>query len=166
MAEARKHVPRATKKQIKNKTVAVVRTTSPRMQLWMSGKLDPEDLTDEEVNKMQLMDSDGHFRGRPPGMVPRELMLAFRTEQQKRLQSWFAEQVPLAQTAVKELLASKHLSPGDATRLRAAEGVFERVIGKVGQETHVIVDKGRSFEDVTADVVMDLDMGEIEGEVL
>lgn len=115
---------------------------------------------------MCLMDSDGHFRGRPPGMVPRDLMMAFRTEQQKRLQAWFAEQVPIAQKAMQELLLSRHLAPGDATRLRAAEGVFERVIGKVGQETHIIVDKGRSFEDVTADVVMDLDMDEIEGEAV
>lgn len=141
-----------------------VNTTSPRMKMWMNGEISPEQLTDDEVNKMQLMDADGHFRGRPPGMIPRELAVAFRMEQQKRLMSWFAEQVPVAQRAMKELLESRHLAPGDATRLRAAEGVFERVIGKVGQETHIVVDKGRSFEDVTADVVMDLDMSEIEGE--
>lgn len=164
MAQARESPKsnRPSKAQIKSKRVAVVATRSPRMQMWMAGELGPEDLTDEEVNKMQLMDSDGHFRGRPPGMIPRELALAFRMEQQKRLMSWFAEQVPVAQRAMKELLESRHLAPGDATRLRAAEGVFERVIGKVGQETHIVVDKGRSFEDVTADVVMDLDMSEIE----
>lgn len=154
---------RPTKKQIKNRTVAVVRTTSPRMRMWMDGELKPEDLTDDEVNKMQLQDADGHFRGRPPSMIPRELALAFRTEQQRRLQAWFAEQVPLAKAALQELILSRHLAPGDSTRLRAAESVFERVIGKVGQETHIVVDKGRSFEDVTADVVMDLDLDGDEG---
>lgn len=142
------------------RTVKRVSTVSPRMQAWMDGKLQPEDLTDDEVTKMQLMDSDGHFRGRPPGMIPRDLAVAFRTEQQKRLMAWFAEQVPVAQKAYRELLQSRHLQPGDAARLRAAEGIFERVVGKVGQETHIIVDKGRTFEDVTADVVMDLDMDE------
>jgi len=157
---------RPTRKQVKEKTVAVVRTTSPRMQMWMSGQLKPEDLTDEEVARGRLMDQDGHFRGRPPSMIPRELAMAFRSESQRRLMAWFQEMVPDAQRAYKEMLNSRHLQPGDAARLRAAEAVFERVIGKVGQETHIVVDKGRSFEDVTADVVMDLDMDEIEGEVI
>ena len=126
----------------------------------MAGQIDPADLTDDEVSKMRLMDADGHFRGRPTAVIPRDLAMAFRSEQQRRLMAWFAEQVPLAQTAVTELLRSRHLSPGDATRLRAAESVFERVIGKVGQETHITVDKGRTFEDVTSDVVADLEMDE------
>ena len=130
------------------------------MQEWMAGRITAEDLTDEEVNKMQLMDSNGHFSGRPPRMIPRDLALAFRTEGQKRLMAWFQEQVPTAQKAYREILTSRHLMPGDAARLKAAEGIFERVIGKVGSETHIVVDKGRSFEDVTSDVVADLEMDE------
>ena len=148
---------RPTRKQIKNKTVAVVRTVSPRMQMWMSGELKAEDLTDEEVAKGQLMDKDGHFRGRPPSMIPRELAMAFRSESQKRLMQWFQEQVPLAQKATQELLQSRHLAPGDATRLRAAEGIFERVVGKVGTETHIVVDKGKSFEDFVGEALIDVE---------
>lgn len=138
----------------------IVETQSPRMIAWLNGELKAEDLTDEEVTRMQLMDKDGHFKGRPPKAIPRDLALAFRTEGQKRLMAWFQEQVPVAQKAYREILQSRHLMPGDAARLRAAEGIFERVIGKVGQETHIVVDKGRTFEDVTADVVMDLDIEE------
>lgn len=140
-----------------SKQVARVRTTSPRMQMWMNGEIDPSELTDEEVNKMRLMDADGHFRGRPTAVIPRDLAMAFRTEQQKRLMAWFGEQVPLAQKAMQELLMSRHLAPGDATRLRAAEGIFERVIGKVGQETHLVVDKGTTFDDVLEGVLVDVE---------
>lgn len=147
---------RPTRKQVKEKTVAVTRTTSTRMQMWMSGELTPEMLTDEEVAKGRLMDADGHFRGRPPSMIPRELAIAFRTESQKRLMQWFQEQVPLAQKATQELLMSRHLAPGDATRLRAAEGIFERVVGKVGNETHITVDKGKTFEDFVGEAIIDV----------
>ena len=144
-------------KRPKRTTVARVRTESERMRMWMSGELKAEDLTDEEVYRGQLMDKDGHFKGRPTLVIPRELAMAFRTESQKRLMQWFQEQVPLAQKATQELLQSRHLAPGDATRLRAAEGVFERVIGKVGQETHLVVDKGSSFDDVLEGVLVDVE---------
>lgn len=151
MAEAPR---RKTRRQ-----VAVVRTANPRMQDWMDGKIKPEELTDEEVNKMRLMDSDGHFRGRASVVLPRDLAMAFRSEQQKRLMAWFAEQVPTAQRAYKELLESRHLAPGDAARLRAAEGVFERVIGKVSAQSdvHLVVDKGETFDDVLEGVLVDVE---------
>ena len=145
---------RPTKKRTQ---VARIRTESPRMRMWMAGELDPADLTDEEVARCQLMDKDGHFKGRPTKMVPRELMMAFRSEAQKRLMQWFQEQVPLAQKATQELLQSRHLAPGDATRLRAAEGIFERVVGKVGTETHIVVDKGKSFEDFVGEALIDVE---------
>jgi len=149
--------------KIKRRTIA---TVSPRMQAWMDGELKPEDLTDEEVSRMQLMDREGMFRGRPAGAIPRDLAMAFRSEAQKRLMSWFQEQVPLAQKAYRDLLKARHLLPGDAAKLRAAEGIFERVIGKVPNATdmHVVVDQGRSFEDVTGDVVADLDEEEDDDE--
>lgn len=141
----------------KRTQVAKVRTESPRMRMWMAGELTADMLTDEEVARCQLMDKDGHFRGRPTSMVPRELMQAFRSEAQKRLMQWFQEQVPLAQKATQELLQSRHLAPGDATRLRAAEGIFERVVGKVGTETHIVVDKGKSFEDFVGEALIDVE---------
>lgn len=130
-----------------------------RYTMFMDGTLDPADFTDDEVNKMQLMDKDGHLKGRPTKSIPRELAMAFRTQQQLRLMAWFAEEVPEAQKAYREILNSRHLQPGDAARLRAAEGIFERVIGKVSQaqDVHLTVDKGKSFEDYVGDAVIDLE---------
>lgn len=135
---------------------------SPRMQQWLDGNLEAEDFTDEEVNRMQLQDKNGHFSGRPIKHIPRDLAIAFRSQQQMRLMAWFAEQVPLAQKATMELLNSRHLSPGDATRLRAAEGIFERVIGKVqaNSEMHVVVSKEKTYEDVLEGVLVDVEAEE------
>ena len=140
-----------------------VRVSVPdRLQDWIEGRVKPEDLTDEEVNRMQLMDKNGHFSGRPSRVIPRDLAMAFRSEAQKRLMAWFQEQVPVAQRAYRDLLTARHLNPGDAAKLRAAQGVFERVIGKVPNATdmHVVMDDRKSFEEHAADIVMDLDVEE------
>lgn len=125
----------------------------------MNGSLDASEFDDEEVRRMQLRDKNGHFSGQPTKTIPRELAVAFRTQQQIRLLAWFAETVPEAQKAYREILNSRHLSPGDAARLRAAEGVFERVIGKVNaaSEVHVTVDKGKTFDDVLEGVLVDVE---------
>lgn len=141
----------------KSAQVKRVRTISPRMKAWMAGEIKPEDLTDDEVFKMQLMDSDGHFRGRPPGMIPRELALAFRSEAQKRLQNWFVEQIPNAQRAYLEIMKARVLNPGDTAKLRAAEGVFERVIGKVATNMEVhATHEARTYEDVLEEVLVEI----------
>ena len=140
-----------------------VRISVPdRLQDWIEGRLKPEDLTDDEVNRMQLMDKNGHFSGRPARMIPRELAMAFRSEQQKRLMAWFAEQVPVAQKAYRDILQARHLNPGDAAKLRAAEGIFERVVGKVPNtsDVHMVVEGQKTFEEHAADIVMDLDVEE------
>lgn len=138
-----------------------------RYELFVNGTLDPADFTDEEVNRMQLMDKNGNFQGRPSKAIPRELAMAFRTEQQRRLVAWFAQSVPEAQKAYREILNSRHLQPGDAARLRAAEGIFERVIGKVAAQSdvHLTVDKGPSFEDFVGEALVEIEddeLGEIE----
>lgn len=137
----------------------MVMTVSDRMQKFMDGTLLPEDFDDDEVHRMQLRDKNGSFTGRPSRAIPRELAQAFRAQQQMRLMAWFAEQIPLAQKATMELLNSRHLAPGDATRLRAAESIFERVIGKVqaNSEMHVTVSKEKSYEDVLEGVLVDVE---------
>jgi len=130
-----------------------------RLDLLINGDLLIEDLDDEEIRKMQLRNNSGDFRGRPPLYIPRDMAMAFRQEHFRRFGREMAEIVPDAMRAIKELLNSRHLAPGDATRLRAAELVLERNFGKVTQnvDSHVTVDKGKSFEDFVGEAIIDVE---------
>lgn len=140
--------------------VRVVATREPtRLELLLKGDLKIEDLDDEEILRMQLKNQHGDFRGRPPMWVPRSFALEMRAEFTRRFQGELQALLPKAIKAHKEILDSRHLAPGDAARMTAVKEVYERALGKVVQQTevHAVVEK-RTFEDVTADVVMDLDM--------
>ena len=130
-----------------------------RLDKLISGELAIEDLDDEEIRKMQLRNNVGDFRGRPPLYIPRDMAMAFRQEHFRRFGKEMAEIVPDAMRAIKELLNSRHLAPGDATRLRAAELVLERNFGKVTQnvDQHVVVDKGKTFEDFVGEAIIDVE---------
>lgn len=136
----------------------VVRVEVTRLEMLMDGTLSFDDLDDEEIFRMQLRDKNGHFTGRPTKWIPTELAQQWVEEQRKRAVSWFHQQLPEAQKALLSLVTARHLTPGDATKLRAAEMIFERVIGKVGAEMHLTVDKGKSFEDFVGDAIIDLEV--------
>ena len=130
-----------------------------RLDMLISGELTIEDLDDEEIRKMQLRNKNGDFRGRAAMYIPRDMAMAFRQEHFRRFQAEMSELVPDAIRAIKEQLNSRHLSPGDATRLRAAELVLERNFGKVTQnvDQHVVVDKGKSFDDYVGEALIDVE---------
>jgi hypothetical protein len=130
-----------------------------RLDKLISGELNIEDLDDEEIRRMQLRNAQGDFRGRQAMYIPRDMAMAFRAEHFRRFQKEMAELVPDAIRAIKEQLNSRHLAPGDATRLRAAELVLERNFGKVTQnvDSHVTVDKGKSFEDWVGETIIDVE---------
>jgi hypothetical protein len=111
--------------------------TPERYQAFIRGEIDISDLDDEEVQRMQLRSADGSFRGRPPGVIPREFILALKREQQVRFQAWIDEAVPAAQRAILELVNSKRLQPGDATRLKAAQEIIDRFAGKVSDNVNI-----------------------------
>lgn len=133
-----------------------------RLDMLISGELEIEDLDDEEIRRMQLRNSAGDFRGRAALYIPRDMAMAFRQEHFRRFGREMAEIVPDAMRAIKELLNSRHLAPGDATRLRAAELVLERNFGKVTQnvDQHVVVDKGKTFEDFVGEAIIDVEEDE------
>lgn len=151
----------------KPRTSRQIRVSAPtRLDMLINGELSVEDLTDEEIRRQQLMNKNGDFRGRPPMWVPREFALAMQAEHFRRFRKDMSELVPDAVKAVKEMLNSRHLAPGDAARLRAAELVIERNFGKVTQnvDSHVTLDKGKTFEDYSEEILIDVDdLDEIEG---
>lgn len=129
-----------------------------RLQMLVDGDLAVEDLDDEEINRMQLRNKNGDFRGRPPVWIPREMYAAIQAEMRKRFQSKMQELLPLAFKGHEELLRSRHLAPGDAARMTAIKEVYERTIGKVVQtsDVHMVVEN-KSFEDFVGDAIIDVE---------
>lgn len=135
----------------------------PRLYAFMTGEITLDDLDDDEIRRGQLKQSNGQF-GPEPAWIPRELAGALRAEQYRRFQVEMAGMLPDAMQAIHEMVKSRHLMPGDATRLKAAETILERVYGKVTQsvESHVTVDKGKSFDDVIEASLVDVDNDNVE----
>ena len=140
----------------KRETRVVATREATRLELLIKGDLKVEDLDDEEILRMQLKNSAGDFRGRPPMWVPRSFALEMRAEFTRRFQGELNNMLPKALKAHKEILDSRHLAPGDAARMTAVKEVYDRTFGKVVQQTevHAVVEK-KDFSDVVADVVMD-----------
>lgn len=134
-----------------------IRVETTRLDLLMSGELTIEELDDEEIQRMQLRNKNGDFRGRPPLWIPRELAAQFRQEFIRRFQSEMQQMLPKAIKGHKELLDSRRLAPGDAARMAAIKEVYDRTIGKVVQQTevHAVVET-RTFEDFAGDALIDV----------
>ena len=132
-----------------------------RYRAFIDGELTVEDLDDEEIQRMQLRAADGTFRGGRPISLPREFIMAIQVEQQRRFKHWVATAVPEAQKAVLELTKSRNLTPGDATRLKAAEMILERFAGKTPDKIEVKAEVS-VFDQTLSEIVVDLDEEEAE----
>lgn len=132
-------------------------TVAQRYRMLADGRLNVEDLDDEEIFRMQLKDKDGHFRGRPPKWLPREIMVAFQREYRRRAEEQLAELLPLAIKKHRKLLVG---SPrmADSVSMQAIKEAYERTLGKVTQtsESHVTVEH-RTFEDVLEEILVEVD---------
>lgn len=101
-----------------------------RYAMLMQGVITVDDLDDEELARGQLRAVDGSFRGRPPKMIPLQLVQEMRRE-------WLSR----AEGKLREALMEKGLGTltelaGDtnidaSVRLRAAQMIIERTMGKV-----------------------------------
>ena len=94
--------------------------------------------------------------------LPREFVRAIQVEQQRRFHQWIAKNLEDAQKAVMELVNSKSLTPGDATRLKAAQEIIERFAGKTPDRVEVKAEISH-FESTIADIVVDIDEEEDNG---
>ena len=107
-----------------------------RYAMLLQGVLKVEDLDDEELAQGRLKASDGTFRGRPPRVVPAELVQAMRREWLSRAESKLRE--ALMQKGIGtlvELAGDTNIDP--AVRLRAADKIIERTMGKVPDKVHI-----------------------------
>ena len=107
-----------------------------RYALLLSGAITVEDLDDEELSRGQLKAVDGSFRGRPPKVVPQELLQAMRREWLTRAQDKL--RAALLESGIGTLVSlagNELIDPG--VRLRAAEKIIERTMGKVPDKIEV-----------------------------
>ena len=115
-----------------------VRLQARYAQLY-TGELKVEDLSDEELARGRLKASDGTWRGRPPKMVPAQLIQAMRKEWLGRAESRLRSALMDSGIGtLVELAADKTIDPG--VRLRAAQTIMDRTMGKVPDKVTISAD--------------------------
>jgi hypothetical protein len=96
----------------------------------LQGHITVDDLDDEELALGRLKASDGTFRGRPPSVVPAELVQAMRREWLGRAEAKLRK--ALMESGIGTLVElANDRSIDEGVRLRAAERIIERTMGKV-----------------------------------
>ena len=112
-----------------------VRVTG-RYAMLAQGIISVEDLDDEEVARGQLRAADGSFRGRPPKMLPQELVAAMKREWIGRAQAKLQE--ALLEVGISGMIGIAEDPLVDpAVRLRAQQMIIERTMGKVPDKIEV-----------------------------
>lgn len=94
-----------------------------------------EGLSNEELARAQLRDSNGGFQGRPPTMVPREFYLACFRELKARFDEEFQKGVLDIARAYVELAQNEDLPV--AQRAKMMQYAMERVFGAIPKEVTI-----------------------------
>lgn len=107
-----------------------------RYALFLNGKITVEDLDDDELAQGRLKAMDGTFRGRPPRVIPTEMVQAMRREWMSRAEAKLRD--ALMDKGIGTLVALAGDDNIDAgVRLRAAERIIERTMGKVPDKVEI-----------------------------
>ena len=132
--------------------------TNERWRLFMAGDLTIHDMDDEELARGQFRAGDGTFRGRPPKTIPRDFAQQLSRELLRRADSEFRKMLI---EAVRTHGTVMRVGEKDADRLRAANLVVERTMGKVPDK--VIVSEGRpEWESAVDEFLAGVENGQIE----
>lgn len=101
-----------------------------RYALLARGEITVDDLDDEELARGRLKDKNGNWSGRPPKMIPADLANAIRKAWIGRAEEKLREALLDSGIGVLVSLANNELID-PSVRLRAAERIIERTMGKV-----------------------------------
>lgn len=132
-----------------------------RYQAFINGELTVHDLDDEEVMRGQIRAKDGSFRGRPPTVVPREFATAIQERQRAIVMEELGAMVLPAMRTLMEIMNKQHPQPGDAARVKAAQLVLERNLGRV-PETINLKAEVETWERHMGEVVVEVAYDESE----
>lgn len=102
---------------------------------FLAGVITVEDLDDDELAQGRLKASDGTFRGRPPTLIPAEMVQAMRREWLGRAKRKLDE--ALMDKGLGTLMELAESSPDDGVRLRAADMIIQRTMGKVPDKIEI-----------------------------
>jgi len=116
-------------------------------------KLRVEDLDIEELARCQLKDKNGKFTGRPPRLLPREIVDAFRNEHYKRINAELEQSLSAQVKTMIEIAGNKRADPG--VRLKAAIYVYERFMGKTPDKLNITAES--KVQDLVDDILYEVD---------
>lgn len=100
-----------------------------------NGKIPWTELDAEELSRGQLRDKNGTFSGKPPQMVPRDMVGEVRRHLVEEYNDRIQKRLLDAQSVFLDIMMDDTLNPAD--RLRAAAYVTERLIGKVPDKVEI-----------------------------
>lgn len=122
-----------------------------RREQFLAGTLKVEDLDDEELEKLQFKDRHGRMTGRPAKLTTAQTR-SLQAEWRKRIARRFEEQVTTAMQVLNQVMNSK--AARDSDRLRAAELVMGRALGK---ETQTVQSVNIPWEEFQEGTVVEID---------
>lgn len=115
-----------------------------RWEDFTAGRLPVADLDDDEVEQMRVKGRDGRFHGKPPGQVPRALLVELQRrhgeDAVQRLRGHLHASVDLLGATVRNTDADL------ALRVRSAAMIIERVLGKVPDRVEFDVAEPAAWE--------------------
>lgn len=100
-----------------------------------NGKIPWSELDDEELGRGQVRDKNGGFSGKPPSLLPREMVGDIRRRLMERYNDRIAEQLLSLQSVFLDIAQDDTASPAD--RMKAAAYMQERLIGKIPDRVEI-----------------------------
>lgn len=126
-----------------------------RRQQFVDGTLKVEDLEDEELEKLQFKDRHGNFTGRPPALTTAQ-QRQLHVEWRKRIARRFEAEAAAAMEVMKSIMNSRGAK--DTDRLRAAEMMLARAIGR---EQQTVVNVNATWEDFEEGTIVEINREDV-----
>lgn len=126
---------------------------SGKWALLLRGDIKVEDLDDEEVARGRMRDRNGNFSGRPPKLIPRELLDRINSEHHRRVNEILEQSLGHMTKTMRDIAIDPDVDA--ATRLKAAIYVYERFFGKTPDK--IEVRKGDRVDQLVSRILFEAD---------
>lgn len=132
-----------------------------RWAMLIDGRLTPDDITDEELIRGEMMSKKGTFTGKRPPWVPRQFVEAMQRESVKRAQEKWTNNLLLAQEELIKIGMNAEIEA--PTRLKALTYIIERSSGKIPDKIEMTAEI-KPYEELLQGATLERDI--LEAEVL